>query len=57
MEHSLIANSGIQLHTQSISLDLNTRTPWLFREWFDEEEVQTNLEITYQLRESEKVCA
>ena len=55
MEHSLIANSGIQLHTQSISLDLNTRTPWLFREWFDEEEVQTNLEITYQLRESEKV--
>lgn len=55
MEHSLIANSGIQLYTQEVKLDLNARTKTIFREWFDEEEVQTNLEFAYQLRESEKV--
>lgn len=54
MEHSLIANSGIQLYTQEVKLDLNARSKTLFREWFDEEEVQTNVEFVYQLRESEK---
>lgn len=55
MEHSLIANSGIQVQVQPVCLDLNARVQTLFREWFDENEVQTNLEFVYQLRESEKV--
>lgn len=55
MEQSLIANSGIQLYAQSLTLDLTAHERMFFREWFDEEEVQTNLEYVYQLEESEKV--
>ncbi len=55
MEYSLIANSGIQLLVCDLSIDLNSRSRQIFHEWFDEEEVQTNLEMVYQLKESEKV--
>ena len=54
-EYPLIANSGIQLYTCDIELDLASSPRQLFHEWFDEEEVQTNLEFAYQLRESGKV--
>ena len=55
-EYPLIANSGIQLYTCDIELDLASSPRQLFHEWFDEEEVQTNLEFAYQLRESGKVA-
>ncbi len=55
MEQSLIANSGIQLYSQPLTLDLGTHERMFFREWFDEDEVQTNLEFVFQLKESEKV--
>lgn len=49
----LIANSGIQLNTSKVTIDLNSQSRYYFHEWFDEEEVQTNLEFAYYLRESE----
>lgn len=55
MEYSLIANSGIQLLVCDLTIDLNSKSRQIFHEWFDEEEVQTNLEMVYQLKESEKV--
>lgn len=55
MEYSLIANSGIQLLTSEFSIDLNSKSRHFFHEWFDDEEVQTNLEFAYQLKDSEKV--
>lgn len=55
MEYPLIANSGIQLCTCKFSIDLNSKSKHIFHEWFDEEEVQWNLEFAYQLKDSEKV--
>ena len=55
MEYSLIANSGIQFYVCNLVIDLNSKCRQIFHEWFDEEEVQTNLEMVYQLKESEKV--
>lgn len=55
MEYTLIANSGIQMMTCDLIFDLNSNSKHLFHEWFDEEEVQTNLEFAYLLRESEKI--
>lgn len=55
MEYSLIANSGIQFLVAEINIDLNSTSKLLFHEWFDEEEVQTNLEFAYQLGESLRV--
>lgn len=55
MEQTLIANSGIQLKTCQLTLDLSAKSKQVFHEWFDDEEVQTNLEFAYILPESEKV--
>ncbi|MBO4906204.1 MAG: virulence factor SrfB [Bacteroidaceae bacterium] len=55
MNLTLIANSGIQLYTAPLFIDKNTKSRQLFHEWFDEEEIQTNLEFAYQLKESLKV--
>lgn len=55
MEYKLIANSGIQLLTVDLEIDMNVNTKQLYHEWFDEMEVQTNLELAYQLPESLKV--
>lgn len=55
MEHTLIANSGIQLKACPITLELSARSKQIFHEWFDDEEVQTNLEFATVLPESEKV--
>lgn len=55
MEYTLIANSGIQMMTCDMTIDLNSKSKHIFHEWFDEEEVQTNLEFAYFLKESEKV--
>jgi len=52
---SLIANSGIQLSTAEVEIDLNDNSRYLFHEWFDEDEVQTNLEFVSALPESGKV--
>ncbi len=55
MEYPLIANSGIQLYVGSLTIDMNAKVRQMFHEWFDEEEVQTNLEFAYQLKDSQKV--
>ena len=55
MNLTLIANSGIQLYTAPLFIDSNSKSRQLFHEWFDEEEIQTNLEFAYQLKESLKV--
>ena len=52
---TLIANSGIQLLTCNLEIEFNSKIMHLFHEWFDEEEVQTNLEFAYQLKDSGKV--
>lgn len=54
-EYSLIANSGIQFYVKEIEFDFSNTSKQLFHEWFDEDEVQTNLEFAYLLQESEKV--
>lgn len=54
-EYTLIANSGIQMMTCDLTFDMNARSKHLFHEWFDEEEVQTNLEFAYALKDSEKI--
>lgn len=52
--YSLIANSGIQFYNCRIDIDLKSQPKQIFHEWFDQEEVQTNLEFAYFLKESEK---
>ena len=48
---SLIANSGIQLHTVPLYIDFENRDQnLLFHEWFDEELVQFNLELASHLK-------
>lgn len=54
-QHTLIANSGIQLFAKEVEIDLNSNSKHLFHEWFDEENVETALEVVYQLPESKKV--
>lgn len=54
-EYSLIANSGIQLYTSTVEIDLNAVSKHLFHEWFDEELVETNLEFVYQMKQSQKI--
>lgn len=53
--YSLIANSGIQFYNCRLEIDLKSQTKQLFHEWFDEEEVQTNLEFAYLLKECNKI--
>ena len=55
MEYTLIANSGIQMMTCELAIDLNSKSRFLFHEWFDEDEVQTNLEFAYALKESGRI--
>lgn len=55
MEYPLIANSGIQFYVCDLTIDLNSKSKQIFHEWFDEEEVQTNLELAFLLKDSEKV--
>lgn len=57
MAYSLIANSGIQLFTSHIVIDSNASSKHIFHEWFDEEEVETNIEVVFQLPESKKIVA
>lgn len=57
MTYSLIANSGIQLYTSHIVIDSNATSKHLFHEWFDEEQVETNIEVVFQLPESKKIVA
>ena len=48
---SLIANSGIQLHTVPLHIDFEERDQnLLFHEWFDDTLVQFNLELATQLK-------
>ena len=57
MAYSLIANSGIQLYSSHIVIDSNASSKHLFHEWFDEEQVETNIEVVFQLPESKKIVA
>ncbi|MBQ7690905.1 MAG: virulence factor SrfB [Muribaculaceae bacterium] len=55
MAYTFIANSGIQFYTSRIVIDMNATSKHLFHEWFDEENVETSLEVVYQLPSSQKV--
>lgn len=57
MTHTFIANSGIQFYLSHITIDMNAASKHLFHEWFDEELVETSLEVVYQLPESKKIVA
>ncbi len=57
MTYTLIANSGIQLFKSHVTIDLNATSKHLFHEWFDEEQVETSLEVVYQLPECKKIVA
>lgn len=49
MEYSLIANSGIQLFTFRLQLDLKERFKEWYHEWYDSETGEWKLELAYQL--------
>ena len=51
----LIANSGIQYLSSNLEIELNTNFKMLFHEWFDEENVQQDLEFAYCMPDSQKV--
>ena len=55
--YSLIANSGIQLYTSHIVIDANATSKHFFHEWFDEDQVETSLEVAFQLPESNVTVA
>ena len=57
MAYTFIANSGIQFYLSHVTIDLNATSKHLFHEWFDEELVETSLEVVYQLPESKKIVA
>ncbi len=57
MAYTFIANSGIQFYLSHITIDMNATSKHLFHEWFDEELVETSLEVVYQLQESKKIVA
>lgn len=56
MELSLIANSGIQLFTRRIEIDLNEGAKQLFFESFDDEAFQWKLEYATRLRQVGKLA-
>lgn len=51
---SLIANTGIQLVTRQIRIKHDSDR-LIFHEWFDEDRVEYNLEIAYNLRQNQKI--
>ncbi|MBP5561623.1 MAG: virulence factor SrfB [Muribaculaceae bacterium] len=55
MELSLIANSGIQLFTRRVEIDLNEGAKQLFYESFDDEVFQWKLEYATRLRQVGKL--
>lgn len=56
MDYSLIANSGIQFLTVPFLIDYSvSNVKLLFHEWFDEDEVQFNMELAYYLKQNQKV--
>lgn len=57
MAYTFIANSGIQYFLSHMTIDLNATSRHLFHEWFDEELVETSLEVVFQLPESKKIVA
>lgn len=49
MEYSLIANSGIQLFTFQMTLDLKDRFKEWFHEWYDQSLGEWRIELAYQV--------
>jgi len=50
---NLIANSGIQLYTQQVEIDLNDNFKMYFHEWLDRADQQKKLEIAHFFSEEE----
>lgn len=50
---NLISNTGIQLHTVPLEIDLNNNSKMFFHEWFDTEEEQLKLEIAHFFSDDE----
>lgn len=53
-ELTLIANSGIQMFTFSIEIDLNTKFEKCFREWHDDETNTYNLSLLHRMKNGEE---
>lgn len=54
-DFTLIANSGIQYFSTKMEIDLNSGFKILFHEWFDEPNVQEDLEFAYCMPDSQQV--
>lgn len=54
-EISLIANSGIQFYNCRLDLNLNGANSKMFHEWFDESEINHNLEFAFMLPDNQTV--
>ena len=50
---NLIANTGIQLHTIQLEIDLNNNFKMFFHEWLDIEDQQKKMEIAHFFPEEE----
>lgn len=49
MEYSLIANSGIQMTTFRVSLDMQEKFKMWFREWYDTTNAQWRLDLVHEI--------
>lgn len=54
-DFTLIANSGIQYYSAPLEIDINAGFKILFHEWFDEPNVQEDLEFAYCMPDSQHV--
>lgn len=54
-DFTLIANSGIQFYTSELKIEFNSIFKILFHEWFDEPNIQEELEFAYCMPESQQV--
>ena len=50
---NLIANTGIQLFTIPLEIDLNNNFKMFFHEWLDSQDIQLKLEIAHYFSEEE----
>ena len=55
MEYSLIANSGIQMTTFRVSLDMQDKFKMLFREWYDTVNGQWKLELLHEIEADDRL--
>lgn len=55
MEYTLIANSGIQMTTFRVSLDMQEKFKMLFREWYDTVNGQWKLELVHEIEADDRL--